>query len=428
MIRDFWAQNYLSIRDKQGISFVSKSKDEFLNVEIAPGVYLNKLGILYGANASGKSNMLYAIQGVFKLLYVSRTDINDKVISWPPFELTKDNPIKMFVSFYADSVRYDYNVEYCSDHIINESFLYYPNGSKSLFYRRTYRGQNVRADIKFGKSLKMKTKTQNSIKENTLNNHSVLSTFRKVSFDEDIQPIAIVFRWIEKYVHDINGDSEKNIVEELSDVFHDKKRFVFYKKMLKKADLNISSFRPIAIDKEVPQKLQEMVMQNATLPDVIKRKLLKSQDEDILFINNSKNGDFEISMRLQSKGTSRYLTELAFLYDLITDNHIYLLDELGEDLHYDLLLYYLNVFIYNSDKSQLIFTSQETALLAEDLLNEHRDLVWFVEKDHDTASSQYSRGDSFGLHKNLSLYNSYKIGRLGAKPELGSPFIDFETE
>ena len=109
-------------------------------------------------------------------------------------------------------------------------------------------------------------------------------------------------------------------------------------------------------------------------------------------------------------GTIQYIKELRFLYDLITGYHIYLLDELDEDLHYDLLLYYLNVFIYNSEQSQLLFTSQETSLLAEELLNEHRDLVWFVEKDRDTASSLYSRGDTFGLHKNLSLYNSYKIG------------------
>ena len=53
-------------------------------------------------------------------------------------------------------------------------------------------------------------------------------------------------------------------------------------------------------------------------------------------------------------------------------------------------------------------------------------VVWFVEKNKDTASSEYTRGDSFGLHKNLSLYNSYRIGRLGAKPELGSIFINLE--
>ena len=103
---------------------------------------------------------------------------------------------------------------------------------------------------------------------------------------------------------------------------------------------------------------------------------------------------------------------------------MYYLDELGEDLHNDLLYYYLNVFIFNSDKSQLIITSQETTLLSQDMINENRGVVWFVEKNKETASSEYARGDSFGLHKNLSLYNSYRIGRLGAKPELGSIFIN----
>ena len=102
------------------------------------------------------------------------------------------------------------------------------------------------------------------------------------------------------------------------------------------------------------------------------------------------------------------------------------MDELGEDLHYDLLFYYLSVFLYNSNQSQLIITSQETTLLAQDIINENRGIVWFVEKNRETASSENSRGDSFGLHKNLSLYNSYRIGRLGAKPELGSIFIDLE--
>ena len=114
------------------------------------------------------------------------------------------------------------------------------------------------------------------------------------------------------------------------------------------------------------------------------------------------------------------------LYDMITNSHVYFLDELGEDLHNDLLFYYLNVFIFNSEKSQLIITSQETTLLSQDLINENRGVVWFVEKNKETASSEYARGDSFGLHKNLSLYNSYRIGRLGAKPELGSIFINLE--
>ncbi len=62
MIRDFWVKNYLSICDKQELSFVSKGPSSELVTEVADGVFLYKLGILYGSNASGKSNMLIAMK------------------------------------------------------------------------------------------------------------------------------------------------------------------------------------------------------------------------------------------------------------------------------------------------------------------------------------------------------------------------------
>ena len=89
MIRDFWVQNYFSIKEKQSLSFVAKSNDDLLTVEIVPDVFLNKLGVLYGSNASGKTNMLYAIQNVFDILFSPRHDIAEKVVSGPAFELTK---------------------------------------------------------------------------------------------------------------------------------------------------------------------------------------------------------------------------------------------------------------------------------------------------------------------------------------------------
>ena len=154
----------------------------------------------------------------------------------------------------------------------------------------------------------------------------------------------------------------------------------------------------------------------------MKEALLKPTVETVYFVNHSANGDFDIPLSWQSKGTLKYIRILDALYDMVSSSHVYYLDELGEDLHNDLLFYYLNVFIFNSDKSQLIITSQETTLLSQELINENRGVVWFVEKNKDTASSEYARGDSYGLHKN----NSYRIGRLGAKPELGSIFINLE--
>ena len=283
----------------------------------------------------------------------------------------------------------------------------------------------MQAEIKFGPSLRLLVKTQESIRENTLNNHSVLSVCRKAALKEDIDPFNILHGWIMENYHDVDGDGEKGIVEILKDAYANSKKRKFYNIMLQKADLNILEYKPIVEDRSVPNEFrQRILMEN--IPEDMKVALLQSTSDSVAFVNHSTNGDFDIPLRLQSKGTQKYIRILEALYDMITASHVYYLDELGEDLHNDLLYYYLNVFIFNSEKSQLIITSQETTLLSQDLINENRGVVWFVEKNKETASSEYSRGDSFGLHKNLSLYNSYRIGRLGAKPELGSIFINLE--
>ena len=425
MIRDFWVKNYLSIRDKQELSFVAKGPSSELVTEVADGVFLYKLGILYGSNASGKSNMLIALNEVFRLLVLPKSDATQRINGSIPFILRKKDPIEMHVSFYANGIRYDYDVKFNEKYILNEVLYYYPNKSKSLFYERSFVGENIQADVKFGTSLKLQVKTQDSIRENTLNNHSVLSVCRKAALTEDIAPFNVLHGWIMDNYHDVDGDGEKGIVEILKKAYNNPQKRKFYNTMLQKADLNILEYRPIVEDRFVPAEYRERI-QKENIPEEMKEALLKPTADSVAFVNHSVNGDFDVPLNWQSKGTLKYIRILDALYDMITNSHVYYLDELGEDLHNDLLYYYLNVFIFNSDKSQLIITSQETTLLSQDLINENRGVVWFVDKNKETASSEYSRGDSFGLHKNLSLYNSYRIGRLGAKPELGSIFINLE--
>ena len=404
---------------------MAKGPSSELVTEVADGVFLYKLGILYGSNASGKSNMLIAMNQAFRLLVMAKSDATVGIGGCIPFVLTKDEPTEMHVSFYANGTRYDYDVKFNGKHILSETLYYYPNKSKSLFYERSFVGENVQADIKFGASLKLQVKTQESIRENTLNNHSVLSVCRKAALKEDIAPFNTLHAWIMENYHEIDGDGDKGLVEILKDAYNNPKKRKFYNTMLQKADLNILEYRPVVEDRFVPNDFRERI-QKENIPEEMKDMLLKPTTDSITFLNHSDNGDFDIPLKWQSKGTQKYIRILDALYDLITNPHVFFLDELGEDLHNDLLYYYLNVFIFNSDKSQLIITSQETTLLSQDLINENRGVVWFVEKNKETASSEYARGDSFGLHKNLSLYNSYRIGRLGAKPELGSIFINLE--
>ena len=425
MIRDFWVKNYLSIRDKQELSFLAKGPASELVTEVSDGVFLYKLGILYGSNASGKSNMLIALNEVFDLLIQSRTDAAMKVHGYIPFVLTKDEPTEMHVSFYANGIRYDYDVTFNEKYILSEVLNYYPNQSKALFYERTFVGENIQAEIKFGPSLKLFPKTQDSIRDYTLNNHSVLSVCRKNALKGDIVPFNKLYNWIMANYHDVDGDEDEGVVKTLQKAYIIPQKRKFYNTMLQKADLNILEFRPIVEDRSIPVEFRERI-QKEDIPNRVKEALLKPTKDSVAFVNHSANGYFEIPLRWHSKGTFKYIRILDALYDMITGSHVYLLDGLGEDLHNDLLFYYLNVFIFNSEKSQLIITSQETTLLSQDLINENRGVVWFVEKNKETASSEYARGDSFGLHKNLSLYNSYRIGRLGAKPELGSIFINLE--
>jgi AAA15 family ATPase/GTPase len=148
----------------------------------------------------------------------------------------------------------------------------------------------------------------------------------------------------------------------------------------------------------------------------------------VYFVCQAGNDRFTLSYDEQSEGTKKFLSNLSALYSAVTGNHVFLIDEIDSELHDDLLLFYLNTFIMNSKESQLLFTSQETSLLNEDLLNTHRDFVFFVEKNRDGAYSEYTRADEFGLHKNLSLYKSYRNGRLGAVPQLGSPLLYLEND
>lgn len=110
MIRELSIENFMSIRKEQVLSFEAtkdKTSHELLTVEIKPGMRLNRMLILYGANASGKSNILYAYETIWRML-VSPYANKLQAIPFYPFALDKDKNTRLSVSFYIGQVRYDY--------------------------------------------------------------------------------------------------------------------------------------------------------------------------------------------------------------------------------------------------------------------------------------------------------------------------------
>ena len=109
---------------------------------------------------------------------------------------------------------------------------------------------------------------------------------------------------------------------------------------------------------------------------------------------------------------------MSFL--LIKQNQILLCDELESSLHYDLFTHIIKTFLVNSERGQLIFSTHSLMLLDEDFIR--RDMVYFTNKNEAGATEIY-RAKDFGLHKDVSILNAYRGGKLGAKPNLGSFFI-----
>jgi hypothetical protein len=425
MIREFWVENFLSIKERQTLNFETKSKeDEWASVDLGGERRVNKIAVIYGANASGKSNMLIAIQNIFEILFYPRTDRQKPVMTRRPFALSQEEPTRMFVSFYANRIRYDYEVMFTKEQIIDELMEWYPKGSKSLFYERHYVSQEAQVSIKFGSGLNVSSKTKDAFLQNTLNNHSVLACFAKNSFSEDAKPLADLYYWIASYMHEINSQKD-SLERRLKSIEANENAKRFYLQLLRKADFNIVDFYTETITEKI-QSPKLWVLDDDT--HASEDEMIQFNRIKVYFVCQAGNDRFTLSYDEQSEGTKKFLSNLSALYSAVTENHVFLIDEIDSELHDDLLLFYLNTFIMNSKESQLLFTSQETSLLNEDLLNTHRDFVFFAEKNRDGAYSEYTRADEFGLHKNLSLYKSYRNGRLGAIPQLGSPLLYLKND
>ena len=156
-----------------------------------------------------------------------------QAIPFYPFALDKDKNTRLSISFFIDQVRYDYSLEYNNRYIVSEEMEYAPNGVLSLFYSRSFVNEDVVPDIEFGRTIGLYLKSKKTISENTLNNHTVLSTFAKVSLSEDAKTFRDTYNWIIRYVHGLKGDSLLEIAQQL---IGNKEKKDFFIAAMRKAD------------------------------------------------------------------------------------------------------------------------------------------------------------------------------------------------
>lgn len=416
MIQEFSLANYLSFNERQTVNFLAstdKTHLQELTYEPKEGVKILKLLMIYGANASGKSNLLDAIQTLWMMLISPEEKENSKISFYRPFKLNNSKPVEFDIIFWVGNRKFKYGIKFNEDEILYEKMEYVSDsGIMSDLYER-----EKNKEIKFGSTIDIKAKVKNDFNTETLKSHTVLSTLNKKNINAP-KILIELYEWIKNSVLELGAHNNSIEIAEYASKDPQVKKFLL--DLLCRADFNIIDFS--IVESKLNDDLLEEILKDDSLPKSLKEKLLKPQKQ-VLFTHKNDEEEFQIEFRMQSSGTRVYFRLARLLIELGNHGTIVLEDELEDSLHYDLLLHFLETFLRYDKNSQLIFTTHNQMLLDEDWML-RRDMICFVEKSRNKSNSEIYKASDLGLHKNLSLLNAYKIGKLGAKPNLGSTILN----
>lgn len=305
-----------------------------------------------------------------------------------------------------------------------ETLTVYESIRPTKLYSRSYDPYTDSSVIEFGINLKMAKKNQDTIAGNTINNCSVLAAFGNCNVGKT--KLNDVYGYFAKQVKDVlaPGMLLSGYVKRHLDKDKDGNLKKFILNFLKDSDFNIEDVTLHEEEELITPELEQLI-QKAPIADDAKSEMLKKgkiTNTELTFTHRTGNGLYELSEEYESNGTMRFLGMAIILNFLLKNNQFVPIDEVETSIHYELLSYFIKVFLANSNQtSQMLLTTHDINLLNEEFIR--RDTIWFTDKD-EQGETNVVRLSALGLHKNLSPYNAYKQGKLVKLPFLGSQYFD----
>jgi AAA15 family ATPase/GTPase len=431
MIINFSVQNFGSIKDKQTLTFEADKSEHLENSYVinTNGLRLLKIILIYGANASGKTTILKALEFLRDIVLEPETKKTDE-LDFQPFLFDSETPEKnsiISIEFLASDTKYYYEVEFFKKAIVNEVLNFY-NPNKANVFKRNTDINNQFAEIKFGSKIKIDKTIEKNLEANTLWNNTVLGGFLKTNVD--IKELKVAVEWFKNYLRPliytrtqlegfVTSKIEKSELSKL-DVIN----------VLKKADFHITDIVIQEEEKEMPDGLIDFLKgQLKGSPDEIKKleekgKVTSVNIEFEHIVNQTK---YTLPIEMESQGTRRFYGFAGLLALLIKNSTAFPIDELESSLHPDLYMHFILSFLLNTDKSQLIATTHNREILDnKDVFR--NDAIWFTDKNENCSTELYSLADfdSSIVRNTTNILNAYKSGKLKAIPNLGDNFIDLE--
>lgn len=429
MIINFTVKNYRSIKDKVTLSFEASKSDDMEKYYVRSTVKnlrLLKLGIIYGPNASGKTTLLEALD-FLKNISTNPFSTKTSEFNFEPFlfdEASRTANTSFTLEFISNQVKYLYEIELNKKIVVEESLHFYkPN--KALVFKRTTSAENQLVDVEFGSKMQIPAESKNALIGNTLWNNTVIGGYLKTNIVS--QELQDVTDWFKSTLKPIITP-RTNLIPFLFDRFEkneeDRKNHL---KILNKADFRISDILYKKEPVDVNEDLIDMITRSPLLPPSQVEQIKEGGKFDIKLVimqHTVNNENYFLSMDNESAGTKRYFELGGILATLLKNDSIIPIDEMEASLHPDLVKHFLLTFLMNSLNSQLIVTTHMRELLMEKEMLRN-DVIWFTEKKEDSSTDLYNLTDfdTSVVRKSSSIYKAYKIGKLGAAPNLSDYYV-----
>ncbi|CCI08068.1 MULTISPECIES: AAA family ATPase [Microcystis] len=407
MLIEFSVGNYRSFKDVVTLSMVAADEaadndelDKNNVFKVNQNFSLLKSAAIYGANASGKSNLILALYFMQSfVINSSKLQITDK-IDLEKFRLsseTEDKPSFFKIVFYLDNKTYEYSFEVTQERVISEGLSCTPKTRKTNIFSRE------KDKIKYSKSLMKGKDVKDLTKKNTL--------FLSIAAQFNDPLAGKILLWFSR-LKIISGSQLENLrqlsIDYLSREQNLKNEIVF---LIKKLDLSIKD-----MSIEVGRKPLDNFHKD--IPDTVYNSIETYHEKYDLEGKVIGLESFQLNKH-ESRGTQKLFALLAPILSVLKASEVLIIDELDSLLHPLMAIAIIGLFNSqqtNPKNAQLIFATHDVNLLSNQLFR--RDQIWFTEKNRQEATDLYSLVE-FDIDNNASFEQDYIQGRYGAIPFIG---------
>lgn len=427
MIQEIKIRNFLSFKEEISFNFAA-SNDKFAEesqvVTINGTTRLLRFAVIYGYNASGKSNLLSALNFLSYFWAFKTTDL-DAGTGVVPFKLDRvsmDEPSCFELVFFVKDTKYWYQLELDQRQVYLEKLSYYKTSQPIMLFERTLK--NGQSDIQFNPNAeKVSAVAKEQIVLMCLKNTSFFVARNQVNVSLPL--IDAAKEWMRNQLMPVISPTTRLTSYAQKQVSESKELSNYIVEFLHEADFNITDIVSNVINKPLSDEAVKFLTEDnddingLSLREVerIKKERTIKQIQTIFehtVENDNGTETYQMDKDYESTGTMRTLGIESAIYNTLRKAAVLPIDELETSLHPMLLEKILFEYLKKPSRSQLIVTTHNDGLM--DLLDDliRKDSVWFTEKKNSGVTDLYKLTDFKGLNRLSSIREAYRNKRFGA--------------